>query len=127
VPKDTYYLKHDTNAAHDPKIEALIHHEGMAGYGRFWRLVEMLREQEKGKMRRDKWCLSMLARNWKCSPSRVSEFLDAMIQEYELIVADDDYIWSERICRDMESLEKRRQEAQNAASMRWHRGRNADA
>ena len=125
--KDSYYLKHDTNASHDPKMEAMIQRYKMAGYGRFWRLAEVLREQADGRMRRDKWCLATLAQCWKCNEKQADEFLSALINDYELIVSDKQYIWSERIKRDMAVLEKRRQEARHASAMRWHSERNADA
>lgn len=43
--KDAYWFKHDANARHDAKLVALRTTEGMAGIGRFWCLVEILREQ----------------------------------------------------------------------------------
>ena len=36
------YFSHDANSAHDMKCRKLIRREGMAGYGRWWRLCELL-------------------------------------------------------------------------------------
>lgn len=36
------YFSHDANSAHDIKCRKLIRREGMAGYGRWWRLCELL-------------------------------------------------------------------------------------
>ena len=124
VSKDTYYLKHDTNAAHDPKMEAMIQRFGMAGYGRFWRLAEVLREQADGKMRRDKWGMSTLSQLWRCSTSRATDFLNALIDDYELIATDKQYIWSERINRDMAILAKKREDGKKYAELRWQRDGN---
>jgi len=124
VPKDVYYLKHDTNAAHDPKVEAMVHRYGMAGYGRYWRLAELLREQEGGKLRRDKWCNATLAQCWKCSPEKAGEFLSSLLEDFELLSADDDFIWSDRILRDMATMEKHREDGRNGALMRWHKSPN---
>lgn len=44
--KDAYYFQHDANARHDPKLLMLAKECGMAGIGRWWCLVEILREQE---------------------------------------------------------------------------------
>ena len=44
--KDTYYFSHDSNANQDPKILAMRSVYGWEGYGWYWLLVEMLREQE---------------------------------------------------------------------------------
>lgn len=43
--KDTYWFPHDSNARHDPKIITLISEYGAKGYGFYWIMVEMLREQ----------------------------------------------------------------------------------
>jgi hypothetical protein len=44
--KDAYYFQHDANARHDPKLIMLNKECGMEGIGRWWCLVEILREQE---------------------------------------------------------------------------------
>lgn len=44
--KDAYYFQHDANARHDPKLLMLAKECGMAGIGRWWCLVEILREQQ---------------------------------------------------------------------------------
>lgn len=44
--KDAYYFQHDANARHDPKLLMLRKVHGIAGIGRWWVLVEILREQE---------------------------------------------------------------------------------
>ena len=36
------YFSHDANSAHDIKCRKLIRREGMAGYGRWWRLCELM-------------------------------------------------------------------------------------
>jgi len=36
------YFSHDSDAAHDIKCRRLIRRLGMAGYGRWWRLCELL-------------------------------------------------------------------------------------
>jgi hypothetical protein len=36
------YFSHDSNSAHDIKCRKLIRREGMAGYGRWWRLCELM-------------------------------------------------------------------------------------
>ena len=42
MERTTYYFSHDGNAAQDPKMQALISVYGMEGYGRYWRLIEMI-------------------------------------------------------------------------------------
>ena len=43
--KDAYFFSHDCNARNDPKILALRSVYGAEGYGVYFMLVEILREQ----------------------------------------------------------------------------------
>ena len=43
--KDAYWFSHDSNAKDDPKCVLLIDQLGLEGYGIYWVLVEILREQ----------------------------------------------------------------------------------
>jgi len=42
--KDVFYFTHDSNARHDPKIVAMRAIYGFEGYGWYWAIIEMLRE-----------------------------------------------------------------------------------
>ena len=42
MKKDTLYFPHDYNAASDEKIEELLFKLGNEGYGIYWRIIEML-------------------------------------------------------------------------------------
>lgn len=42
---NAYYFSHDSNAKDDPKCMLLIDQLGLEGYGIFWVLIEVLREQ----------------------------------------------------------------------------------
>tara|TARA_R100000808_G_C2141025_1_gene148856 strand:+ start:1452 stop:2096 length:645 start_codon:yes stop_codon:yes gene_type:complete len=44
--KDAYYFSHDSNARNDQKTMKLRMCHGMMGYGVYWAIIEMLREQE---------------------------------------------------------------------------------
>jgi len=43
--KDTYWFKHDSNARTDSKIVSLRREFGLEGYGLYWCLVEIIREE----------------------------------------------------------------------------------
>ena len=45
MKKDAYYFSHDSNAKDDPKCMLLIEELQLEGYGIYWVLVEILREQ----------------------------------------------------------------------------------
>ena len=44
--KDAYYFSHDSNARHDPKILEMRAAYGAKGYGWYWMIIEILRDQE---------------------------------------------------------------------------------
>jgi len=43
--KNAYYFSHDSNAKDDPKCVLLIEQLGLEGYGIYWILIEILRDQ----------------------------------------------------------------------------------
>lgn len=46
--KDAFYFPHDTNASQDPKMMKLLSRSGLAGFGAFWALTEILHQQKNG-------------------------------------------------------------------------------
>jgi hypothetical protein len=137
--KDAYYFSHDSNARHDPKILGLISQFGMEGYGRYWVLIEMLREQEDYKLKKTKYLFNALAMQMQCDSNAAHDFAYACINEHELLVEDEDFIWSPSLKKRMENKDKKSDQAKKAAEARWKKtdsdegsgqkdsGRNADA
>lgn len=124
--KDAYYFSHDANARNDPKIMALIHTYGMEGYGRWWVLVEMLREQTDYKLKRCEWVTNALAMAMLWQPDSTAEFIDACVDRFELLETDGDHFWSNSLLRRMTKLEDRRKKRSEAgrkgAERRWTDG-----
>jgi hypothetical protein len=50
MAKDAYWFKHDSNARTDPKVMRLFRLHGVAGYGLYWIVIEMLRDAESYKL-----------------------------------------------------------------------------
>lgn len=44
--KDPFWFRHDAGARNDPKIMRLLRVSGLAGYGLFWSILELLRVEE---------------------------------------------------------------------------------
>jgi hypothetical protein len=59
--KHAFYFPHDDNAHSDPKIVELIGECGLAGLGFYWIIIEVLHQQEKGKITQEafKYYLSL--------------------------------------------------------------------
>jgi hypothetical protein len=117
--KEAYYFSHDANARNDLKVSAMISKYGMAGYGQYWIIIEVLRESANFEIEQKQYTIDALAKQMQCTSDQVQSFLDSCINEYALLKSDGEKIWSESLKRRMgiknEIIEKRRQ----AAISRW--------
>ena len=102
--KDTYYFSHDYNPTSDPKIQALIGEYGAVGYGIFWRIVEMLHEDELHKLQCKKYIYLALAKQMLTSVEQVESIIKNCIDTYELFKSDNDFFWSERVMRNINKI-----------------------
>lgn len=123
--KDAFYFSHDSNARHDTKIGAMRSVYGMEGYGWYWVLIEMMREQETYRLRiSGKYDYKVLAKQMECEPDAAAQFVHDCIHEFTgeeggLFLTDGDFIWSESLNRRMEKKEARSENAKKAAQARW--------
>ena len=105
MTKDTRYFTHDENARHDPKIQALMKKYGVEGYGRFWIIVETLRETRGHKISEKKYVLEALAEQMKCPLEEIKKFIKDCIEEFELFVQSDGFFYSESLLERLSRLE----------------------
>ena len=120
--KETYYFSHDCNARNDVKILKLRRSMGMKGYGIYWAIIEMLREEENHKLQLkyiDEIAFSLVIE---------SKELNSVINDFELFVIDDEYFYSDRLLRSMEKyadLKKHKSNAGKKAMIkRWTKTEN---
>ena len=99
--KQTYYFQHDYNAHKDPKCSALINDLGTEGYGVYWALIEILHEQG-GKLKKFPKLWDGIAFELRVEKDKLVKQIEAMVRDYELLVEDDNFIWSERVLRNFE-------------------------
>ena len=120
--KDTYYFQHDYNPTSDPKVQALIGECGAVGYGIYWRIVEMLHEDELHKLQCKKYIYLALAKQMLTSVEQVEAIIKNCIDTYELFKTDGDFFWSERVMRNIdkrtELSNKRSKAGKMSAEMR---------
>ncbi len=108
--KDAYWFKHDSNARHDPKIQSLRSVHGEKGYGWFWIIVEILREQIGYKFPiAGKYSYTVLSRELGASEEEARAFIEQCIKEFGLFKADKRFIWSDSLNERMFDLDQRRQ------------------
>lgn len=122
--KDAYYFSHDCNARHDPKILAMRSVYGPQGYGWYWIIIELLREQTDYKIKIDKYVWNSLAMQTQSDADAIHQFILDCINEFNLLQSDDYYIWSESLLRRMDQKDIKSQKARQSANIRW--GKNND-
>lgn len=110
MKKDNYWFSHDYNAASDPKLIALTAAYGMEGYGRWWRLLEMLRgEGEYKYCLTTRFAYSVLAKELMMTADEAKQFIRDCISEFQLLETDEEYIWSASLVQRMEHLDRKRE------------------
>lgn len=120
---EAYYFSHDLNARNDPKILILRSVYGMEGYGRYWVLIEMMREQKDYKIMLNKYIWNALAMQMQCTPEEAREFVEFSIKEACLFASDGKAFWSESLRRRMgavtDAKSAKHERARKAAAARW--------
>lgn len=122
--KETYYFSHDYNARNDPKILAMRSEYGAEGYGWYWMIIEILREQPEYKLEYNKYLCITLAMQLQCDKNALHGYVEKCINEYKLFTTDGTYIWSNSLLRRMSKKSSKSESARKAANARWHKGSN---
>ena len=114
--KDAYYFSHDSNAKDDPKCVMLIEQLGLEGYGIYWVLIELLREQPEYKYPLS--LISAIARRYNTT----SEKMKTVIMSYELFnIENDEFFFSDSLMTRMEFFDTKREKARASINSRWNK------
>lgn len=125
MAKETFYFSHDANARHDPKIQALIYDYGMRGYGLYWSIIEMLRQDDEFKLPKKKRTWNAIAMQMQSKKDNdvdtdfVKTFCIECISEYELFQEDETHFWSQSLMGRMDKMKEKSKVRQKAAAARW--------
>ena len=120
MSKDTYFFSHDAHARRDPKMIAMMSIYGVKGYGFFWILVEMMREQDGYKLVMDKkYSLTVIATELDIDNKDAEEFIDDCVNEFNLFKMVDGCLISDSLMARMKHLDDKRSQAKAAADARW--------
>ncbi len=122
--KDAYYFPHDCNARNDPKILALRSVYGAEGYGVYFMLIEILREQPDYKLKVSKYLYHALAMQTQVQKEKLQEIVEACCKEFmdgdsPLLVNDGEYLYSASLLRRMERVDDISKLRKEAARKRW--------
>lgn len=125
---DAYYFSHDSNALTDPKILSMRCDYGLEGYGLYWAIIEMLRNEKTYKLPLDKNTYRAIKIQTNAQID-IEEFITNCISEYigssgnGLFNSDGKYFWSESLLKRMvrvdEVREKRKAAGKKGLEKRW--------
>lgn len=124
MSKEAYYFSHDANARHDPKILAMRSDYGIQGYGVFWIIIEMLREQDEYRLPMKKYIFNAIAMQVQCknyAKDDAETFVQDCINEYELFKTDGAFFWSNSLLGRMERKNDISDKRRAAAKARWEK------
>ena len=97
--KDAYYFPHDSNARNDQRIMKVRMEYGFIGYGIYFGLIEILREQANYTLSFDD--LESIAFDLRVE----LDVIEDIVNNYYLFEIDDDYFYSKSLKRRMEKLD----------------------
>lgn len=117
---DARYFKHDSNARRDPKIKSLLRAYGIEGYGRFWILLELLRESSGYRIEDKQYVFDALAEDFRCTPEEASRFVNDCSSKFLLLEKDNGYFYSHSFLKRMYSLDEIRQKRSEIAKNHWN-------
>ena len=120
MKKEAYYFSHDSNAKDDPKILHLRMEMGWEGYGIFWAIIEMLRNESDFRMRTHYKGIAFALQTQE-------DFIKKIINDYDLFCTDEHFFWSESLLKRMELKEERSEKARESAKKRWNKDIDANA
>jgi len=120
MKKEAYYFSHDSNAKDDPKILQLRMELGWEGYGLFWALIELLRNESDYRMRTHYKSIAFALQTQE-------DTIKKLINDFDLFVIDEQCFWSESLLKRMELKEERSEKARESAKKRWNQNNDANA
>lgn len=119
--KDAYYFPHFSNARHDRRLRRVRKELGVEGYGIYFMLLEVLRDQPKFAY---PICdVDLLADDFGTSEPKVN----AVISNYGLFIVENEVFTSNKFHEYLAPYLAKSERARNAALIRWNSKSNANA
>jgi len=115
--KEAYYFSHDYSTTNDTKIQALLGKYGAKGYGIYWRVVEILHEEQDHKLYLKPYIFEAIASTFKEDVNLVKEIITYQVKICELFKKKGNYIYSERVLENIAKREKIKQVRSYAGQM----------
>lgn len=100
--KETFYFQHDYEPTSDPKMQAFVGEYGAAGYGVYWRIIEMLHSDITHSLPYEEYIFISIGKQLQIKPDLVKEMVQNCVELFKLFKNDDGCFWSERVLRNIE-------------------------
>lgn len=113
MKKDAYYFPHYCNARNDSKIVKLRRVLGIEGYGIYFLLLEILREQTEFILPIS--IVEDLAYEWHVSKEKI----ESVICNFDLFDIENGYFMSKKLVLYLQPYIEKSQRARDAANTRW--------
>jgi hypothetical protein len=104
--KEAFYFQHDYESSNDPKIIALMGKFGAAGYGIYWRIIEILHSEPDHRLKKKQYMFEAIAKQMLTDVNQVIDLLEYACTVCELFEQDEQYLWSNRVLRNFQAREK---------------------
>lgn len=127
MSKDAFFFPHDSNARHDPKILKMRSHYKLEGFGLYWAIIEMMREQEDYLLPIDEDSINGYSLDLNCQPDLLKQFISDCVSNFNLFQSNKDYIWSDSLKRRMANFDEKSAQAKEAANKRWAKRTHSDS
>ena len=124
MAKETYYFSHDSNALTDTKILNMRADYGLEGYGLYWAIIEMMRNEEDYKLNLNKNTYRAI-KTLTNTTIDIEKFINDCIEDYRLFEKQEERFYSNSLLRRMEQKDKKSAIAREKAEKRWNS--NAEA
>lgn len=121
MKKDAYYFPHYSNARNDAKLIKLRRVLGIEGYGIYFMILEVLRDQTDFSLPIDG--VEDLAFEWHTSKEKIY----SVINDYGLFDIDGESFRSDKLILYLQPYIEKSERARAAANLRWDAIRNANA
>lgn len=98
--KETFYFPHDNNAHTDPRLMSVFMECWLAWIWLFWIIIELLHQQEDGKITKEQFDNYVKWYAGKETWTRVEQLLDTYLTNDLLCLTDDEMIYSNRVLQN---------------------------
>jgi hypothetical protein len=122
MAKEAYYFSHDSNARSDPKILEMRSVYKSMGYGWYWMIIELMREQEDYSLSmQGKYVWNAFALQVDATAEEIKAFVEDCINEFKLFESDGTKFWSKSLRSRMKIKEDKSEKARKSAEARWNK------